>query len=171
MWKNSGFIILQTLIFINLLALISFFALENLHTELHTTRLYRNQISIFNEAQKTLETAEFWLFSLKQKPIIQTQCHSQQCIEAFSNARDWNNLDYWKQHSINLGTVKNPNFYIIELLATQKDTNITEYYQITALSRSTAQHSEQIIQAVLSKNFNAEGTSLSSRLESWRLLR
>ncbi len=171
MRANSGLILLQTLIFISLLALISFFALENIHIELNTVRLHREQINTFNQAQQTLETAEVWLINLAQKPLIQTHCKTQPCIEDFSNTRDWHNLEYWKKHSINLGSFKEPRFYIIELLATQTSTNITEYYQITALSRSTEQHSERIIQAVLSKNFNAEGISLSSKLESWRLLR
>ncbi len=174
--KQSGTILLQTLVFIILLAITSITMVNLTHSEIQTTRAYQQQLDTFTQAQNALSEAETWLAALPKRQSIQHDCSNLPCIKYLSTTHDWYNPAYWQKQSTNNGSEQQPRFYIIELLDSDINTEsliTTEYYQITASSWSLHNQSRRIVQRVVSKQFDKYNNALTTTAQrhSWRLIR
>lgn len=170
--RQTGSILIQTLIFLVVIGIISSTIIQFTESEIHTTAIYHTQHYNLNEAQRALNDAEISLASVKSRPIPQDSCQDLACVYHFSNLRNFYDHEQWKKLGI-LVSSNQPTYFMIERLATQVDGSKTiDYYQITAISWSEHNKSQRLAQSVVSKSFNENALPLSTTIkkQSWRLI-
>jgi Tfp pilus assembly protein PilX len=174
--KQTGAILIQTLVFVLIIAISSITMVELTKSELQSTRAYIDQDIIFDKTQEALQVGEKWIATFTKIPASQTQCVQIPCVYTLSSTRNFHDKNQWQRLAKNLGDMEQPSYFIVELL--EQDINqakkiTTEYYQITAISWSEQNHSRRIMQSVVSKKYGENDNALSNSVEkhSWRLVR
>ncbi len=174
--KQAGAILIQTLIFLTVLAILSITMIELTQSELITSRTHQQQYDSFTEAQNAALEAERWLSTLSIEPQPSAQCLAPPCIHSLLGLRNFHDFDQWKLLAINRGNAEQPRYFLVELLSRHYDLKksiTTDFYQITAISWLTQDKTLSIIQRVVSKRFDEHGKALNQEVQrhSWRLVR
>lgn len=173
--KNTGAILIQTIAFIAILAIISIAMVSMLREDIKLTHKHNIKQQIFTNNFNALLQGEIQLNTFKRLPNISTKCNVSTCINDFNTQHNWHDINFWKQHAINLTDDKQPSYFYIQLLSRLIDLNTlvtTDYYQITAIGFDAHSQIKVITQRVVSKKYDEHGNTikLQTQRHSWHIV-